>query len=125
MIVVLDTHCWFWFLNADPKLGASAPWEISMLVAWGRGGPSGIPCTGGLEIHPPAAYNQPMSNTTRILPDPDDDEAAECAALAAAVAESDTDPRVIPHSEMRAWLLEIAAGHFDAPPPTAREHMAH
>ncbi|HEV6967767.1 hypothetical protein [Roseateles sp.] len=62
-----------------------------------------------------------MSNTARTLPDPDDDEAAELAALAAAVAESDADPRVIPHSEMRVWLLEIAAGHFDAPPPVARD----
>lgn len=51
-----------------------------------------------------------MSNTARTQPDPDGDEAAELAALAAAVADSDADPRVIPHDQMRAWLLEIAAG---------------
>ena len=52
MSVVLDTHAWLWFLNADPRLGKEAarlieaattgegavlsaisPWEISMLVA--------------------------------------------------------------------------------------------
>lgn len=55
MIVVLDTHCWIWFLNADPKLGGEARtkieeatrrdeailsaitlWEVSMLVSRGR-----------------------------------------------------------------------------------------
>lgn len=61
-----------------------------------------------------------MSEPAHPLPDLDDDE-AETAALAAAVAASDADPRVVPHSEMRAWLLEIAAGNFDAPPPVARD----
>ena len=50
----------------------------------------------------------------------DDEEAAEAAALAAAVADSDADPRVAPHDEVRAWLLRIAAGEFDAPPPQPR-----
>ena len=55
MIAVLDTHCWIWFLNADPRLGrdvrsvieaaterdqavlsAITLWEVSMLVARGR-----------------------------------------------------------------------------------------
>ncbi len=55
MSVVLDTHCWIWFLNADRRLGQKAQteietsaarnelvlsaitlWEISMLVARGR-----------------------------------------------------------------------------------------
>ncbi|MFN3075765.1 MAG: type II toxin-antitoxin system VapC family toxin [Alphaproteobacteria bacterium] len=55
MTVVLDTHSWIWFLNADPRLGRDARtaieaatlqdgavlsaislWEISMLVARGR-----------------------------------------------------------------------------------------
>jgi hypothetical protein len=44
----------------------------------------------------------------------------ETAALAAAVAESDADPRSVPHEEMRAWLLRLANGEFDAPPPEAR-----
>jgi hypothetical protein len=46
--------------------------------------------------------------------------AAECAALAAAIAESDADPRVIQHEDMRVWLLEIARGNFDARPPSPR-----
>jgi len=50
----------------------------------------------------------------------DDEEAAEAEALAAAVADSDADPRVAPHDEVRAWLLRIAAGEFDAPPPQPR-----
>ncbi len=55
MTVVLDTHGWIWFLNADPRLGPEARtaietatgrdqavlsaitlWEIAMLVAKGR-----------------------------------------------------------------------------------------
>jgi len=60
-----------------------------------------------------------MIDPARIPPGLDDDE-AELGALAAAIAASDADPRVIPHSKMRAWLLEIAAGNFDAPPPVAR-----
>jgi hypothetical protein len=49
-----------------------------------------------------------------------DDEAAETAALVAAVAEARADPRAVPHDEMRAWLLRIAAGELDAPPPEPR-----
>jgi hypothetical protein len=52
------------------------------------------------------------------------DEAAEAEsedqALAAAIAESDADPRTIPHEEVRAWLLRLANGEFDAPPPVPR-----
>ncbi|MDE1147011.1 MAG: hypothetical protein PW843_10365 [Azospirillaceae bacterium] len=44
----------------------------------------------------------------------------ETTALAAAVAEADADLRAVPHEEMRAWLLELAAGNFAAPPPVAR-----
>jgi hypothetical protein len=36
------------------------------------------------------------------------------------LAEVDEDPREVPHEEMRAWLLKIAAGEFDAPPPNPR-----
>ena len=49
-----------------------------------------------------------------------DEEAAELAALAAAVEEARADPRSVPHSEVRAWLLEVAAGNFTAPLPVAR-----
>jgi len=60
-----------------------------------------------------------MTEPARPLPDPDDD-ADEIAALSAAIAEARADPRSVPHEEMRAWLLELAAGNFDAPPPEAR-----
>jgi hypothetical protein len=50
----------------------------------------------------------------------DDEDAAEAQALATAIAESDTDPRTAPHEEVRAWLLRIANGEFDAPPPEPR-----
>ena len=49
----------------------------------------------------------------------DDDEAAELAALEAAVAEAQANPRSVPHAEVRAWLLRLAEGDFDAPRPTA------
>ncbi|MEA1650036.1 CopG family transcriptional regulator [Nitrospirillum sp. BR 11164] len=54
------------------------------------------------------------------IPELDEEQAAELAALTAAVAEADADLRAVPHEEMRAWLLELAAGNFDAPPPVAR-----
>jgi hypothetical protein len=62
-----------------------------------------------------------MTEPAKPLPDYDEDDAAELAALVAAVAESDADPQVIPHDEMRIWLLEIAAGSFEARPPVARD----
>ena len=52
------------------------------------------------------------------FPITEDDEAeAEARALAAAIAESDAAPRTVPHERVRAWLLRLAAGEFDAPPP--------
>ena len=54
------------------------------------------------------------------VPPPDDDETAELAALEAAVAKAQADPRRIPHEEVRAWLLRLAEDDFDAPRPTAR-----
>ena len=47
-----------------------------------------------------------------------DIEEAEARALAVAVEAARADPRGVPHEEMRAWLLRIAAGEFDALPPT-------
>ena len=41
-------------------------------------------------------------------------------ALAIAIAESDADPRVVPHSEVRVWLMRLANGEFDAPAPEPR-----
>lgn len=61
-----------------------------------------------------------MTDAARTQPDLDDDDAAELAALAAAVAEARAEVGSIPHSEVRAWLLEVAAGNFDAPIPVAR-----
>lgn len=46
-----------------------------------------------------------------------EEEDAEALALAAAIAESDADPRTVPHEEVRLWLLRVAQGEFDAPPP--------
>lgn len=58
---------------------------------------------------------------TQAIPLVEDDEAeAEARALAAAVAESDADPRTVPHAEARVWLLRLAQGEFDAPPPEPR-----
>lgn len=56
---------------------------------------------------------------THPLPIADDDE-AEARALAAAIVESDADPRTVPHEEVRAWLLRLANGEFDVPPPEPR-----
>ncbi len=50
----------------------------------------------------------------------DDEIEAETRALAAAVAESDADPRRVPHQDVREWLLRLANGEFDAPPPEPR-----
>ena len=63
------------------------------------------------------AYTVVVMETARPFDDLDDD-AAELAALMAAVAESEADLRpLIPHEKVRAWLLEISSGNFDAPPP--------
>ena len=48
------------------------------------------------------------------------DVAAETQALAVAVAASDADPATIPHEDVRAWLLRLARGEFDAPVPEPR-----
>jgi hypothetical protein len=50
----------------------------------------------------------------------DDETEAETRALAAAIAASDGDPRTVPHEEVRTWLLLLATGEFDAPPPEPR-----
>ncbi len=49
-----------------------------------------------------------------------EDDEAEARALAASIAESDADPRTAPHAEVRAWLLRLAQGEFDAPAPEPR-----
>ena len=59
-----------------------------------------------------------MTNSAPLIED--DEDAAEVQALAAAIAEADADPRTAPHEEVRAWLLRIANGEFDAPPPKPR-----
>lgn len=57
--------------------------------------------------------------TSKLLIE-DDEDAAEAQVLAAAVAAAEADPRRIPHDEVRSWLLRLAAGEFDAPPPQPR-----
>jgi len=49
-----------------------------------------------------------------------DDDEAEAVALAAAIAESDADPRTAPHSAVRAWLMRLCEGDFEAIPPDCR-----
>jgi hypothetical protein len=52
------------------------------------------------------------------VPHVDEDEAeAESRALGVAIAVSDADSRSVSHERVRAWLLEIAGGAFDAPVP--------
>jgi hypothetical protein len=50
----------------------------------------------------------------------DDEAEAEARALAAAIADSDADLRTAGHKEVRAWLLRLAQGEFDASPPEPR-----
>ncbi|MDE1147603.1 MAG: hypothetical protein PW843_13455 [Azospirillaceae bacterium] len=59
---------------------------------------------------------------SKTLPTPglEDEAAAELVALTAAVEKARQNKRGVPHSEMREWLLELAEGRFDAPPPKAR-----
>lgn len=66
------------------------------------------------------AYIPPMSNAPSPLPDYDE-QAAELAALTAAVNKSRANELGVPHAEMREWLLEVAAGNFDAKPPVSRK----
>jgi hypothetical protein len=49
-----------------------------------------------------------------------DDDEAEARALAAAAAAAEADSRRVPHEKVRAWLLRLADGEFDAPPPELR-----
>lgn len=55
-----------------------------------------------------------------LQPFEDDEAEAERRAFEAAIAESDADPRTVPHEEVRDWLLHLANGEFDAPPPEPR-----
>jgi hypothetical protein len=64
-------------------------------------------------------YDDVMTHPARPIPDLDDDD-AETAALRAAVDEARKDPRAVPHQAMRDWLLDVAAGKLDAPPPVSR-----
>lgn len=52
-----------------------------------------------------------------LQPLDDEETAAEARVLAAAIAEADADPRTVPHERVRPWLLRLAAGEFNAPPP--------
>lgn len=61
-----------------------------------------------------------MSDLTRPALHLVDDDAAELAALTAAVDEARKDQRTVSHAAMRDWLLELASGKFDAPAPTAK-----
>ena len=45
----------------------------------------------------------------------DPETEAERRLLEAAVAEARADPRYVTHEDMRAWLLKLSQGEFDAP----------
>lgn len=60
-----------------------------------------------------------MTRST-LLRDDETEAEAEARALAAAVAIAEADPRRVPHEEVRAWLLRLAHGEFDAPAPEPR-----
>lgn len=45
---------------------------------------------------------------------------AERELLEAAVTEARADQRYVHHDDMRAWLLKLSQGEFDAPPPALR-----
>ena len=63
-------------------------------------------------------YPTAMAHPAPIIED--DEDEAEARALAAAIAVAEADPRRVPHEEVRAWLLRLANGEFDAPPPQPR-----
>ena len=60
-----------------------------------------------------------MTLKPAILAD-DPDIEAERQLLETAVAEAEADPRYVTHEDMRAWLLRLAQGDFDAHPPELR-----
>lgn len=82
------------------------------------------------------AERAPLTRRVEMLPGPlgmlypafmtdpapliDNEETGETRALAAAIAKSDADPRTATHDEVRAWLLRLAEGEFDAPAPEPR-----
>jgi hypothetical protein len=59
-------------------------------------------------------------STPATRPEPIEEDEAERRALEAAVAEARADPRSAPHAAVRAWLLRLAAGESDTPPPVSR-----
>jgi hypothetical protein len=73
-------------------------------------------------VHTRVATRRPARHSVGVTtPAPlvEDDE-VEARSLAAAIADRDADPRTVPHEEVRAWLLRLAQGEFDAPPPEPR-----
>ncbi len=63
-------------------------------------------------------YTFPMAHPEPLIED--DEDAAEARALAAAIAIAEADPRRVPHEDVRAWLMRLAAGESGAPPPQPR-----
>lgn len=59
---------------------------------------------------------KPVINFAEI----EDEEAAETALLLEAIREADADPRIVPHEEMQAWLLRIAADSLAVLPRKGR-----
>lgn len=63
-------------------------------------------------------HSEAMTEPGRTLSNLHD---AEAEALAVAIAEARADNRTVTHEDMKAWLLRLAAGEFDAPPPEPRQ----
>lgn len=70
-----------------------------------------------MRMSAPGCCGLPTVSSMRHRPIEDNEGRDEADALAIAIAESDADPRTVPHDEVRAWLLRLAAGELDAPPP--------
>ena len=60
----------------------------------------------------------PMANPEPLILD--DDSETEVRSLLQAVATAEADPRRVPHEQVRAWLLLLAHGQFDALAPKPR-----
>ncbi len=67
---------------------------------------------------PRMSYALTMPHSAPLIED--DDDAAEAQALAAAIAVAEADGRRVPHEEVRAWLMRLAEGEFNAPSPQPR-----
>jgi hypothetical protein len=62
-----------------------------------------------------------MAGPSNTIDIEDDEDAAETALIAAAVAIARASELKVPHDEMRTWLLKLANGDLAATPPEPRK----